>query len=86
MKTNYTEAMAYHPTSPPSFLFQTVEKLVARHVRDKIFGVANLHQYQLAYQPGKSPETALHNVLTHTEEAHSTSQYSRQKYTPSRHA
>jgi hypothetical protein len=46
-----------------------MEKLVDRHIRDEILGLHPLHQYQFAYQSGKSTETALHHVITHIEEA-----------------
>jgi len=36
-------------------------KLVHRHIRDKSLGLCPLHWYQFAYQPWKSPETALHH-------------------------
>jgi hypothetical protein len=68
-KANYTEAKAYRPISLSSFMLKMMEKLVDRHIRDEILGVCPLHQYQFAYQPGKSTETALHHVIEHIEEA-----------------
>jgi hypothetical protein len=68
-KANYTKAKAYHPISISSFMLKIMEKLVDRHIRDKILGLCPLHRYQFAYQPGKSTETALHHVITHIEEA-----------------
>jgi hypothetical protein len=50
-------------------MVKTMEKLVDRHIKDEILGLCPLHQYQFAYQPGTSTETALHNVITHLEEA-----------------
>jgi hypothetical protein len=50
-------------------MLKTMEKLVDRHIKDEILGLCPLHQYQFVYQPGKSTETALHHVITHTEEA-----------------
>jgi hypothetical protein len=50
-------------------MLKTMEKLVDRHIRDEILGLHPLHRYQFAYQPGKFTETALHHVITHTEEA-----------------
>jgi hypothetical protein len=47
---------------------KTMEKLVDRHIRDEMLGLRPLHQYQFAYQPGKSTETALHHVITHIEQ------------------
>ena len=40
-----------------------------RHIRDKILGLYPLHLNQFTYQSGKYTETALHNVVTHTEDA-----------------
>jgi hypothetical protein len=50
-------------------MLKMMEKLVDRHIRDEILKLRPLHRYQLAYQPGKSTETALHHVITHIEEA-----------------
>jgi hypothetical protein len=50
-------------------MLKTVKKVVKRHIRDEILGLRPLHQYQFAYQPGKSTETALHQVNACTEEA-----------------
>ena len=69
-KANYTEAKAYSPVSRSSFMLKTMEKLVDRHIRDVILGLHPLHRYQFAYQPEKSTESALHHVITHTEEDH----------------
>jgi hypothetical protein len=68
-KANYTNAKAYCPISLSSFMLKTKEKLVDRHIRNKILELHPLHQYQFAYQPGKSTETALHHVITRIEEA-----------------
>ena len=68
-KANYTEVKVYRPISLSSFILKMIEKLVDRHIRDEILRLRPLHQYQFAYQPGKSTETALHHVITHTEEA-----------------
>lgn len=68
-KANCTEAVAYHPFCLVSFMLKTVEKLVDRHIKDEILGLCPLHQYQFAYQPGKSMETAMHHVITVIEEA-----------------
>jgi hypothetical protein len=50
-------------------MLKTMEKLVDKHIRDKILGLLSVHRYQFAYQPGTSNETALHHVMTHVEEA-----------------
>jgi hypothetical protein len=66
-KPDYTKAKAYRPISLSSFLLKTMEKLVYRHIRDGALKNYPLHRNQHAYQTGKSTETALHNVVTHTE-------------------
>jgi hypothetical protein len=50
-------------------MLKTMEKLVDRHIRDEILALCPLYLYQFVYQPGKSTETALHQAITHTEEA-----------------
>jgi len=45
-----------------------MEKLVGRHIRDGILELCPLYQHQFAYQSGKSTETTVHYVITHTEE------------------
>jgi hypothetical protein len=64
---DYTEAKAYRPISMSSFLLKLMEKLVERHIRDDTLWKYRLHRNQHAYQTGKSTETALHNVVTRTE-------------------
>jgi hypothetical protein len=68
-KLEYTEAKPYHPISPLSFHWKTMEKLVDRHIRDDVLTMHPLHRNQHAYQTGKSTETALHNVVTRIESA-----------------
>jgi hypothetical protein len=68
-KLDYTEANAYRPISLSSFLLNTMEKLVDRHIRDSVPKEHPLHQNQHAYHTGKSTETAMHNVVTHIENA-----------------
>jgi hypothetical protein len=46
-----------------------MEELVDRDIRDESLGLHPLHQYQFAYQPGKSTDTAWQHVITHIEEA-----------------
>jgi hypothetical protein len=68
-KFDYTEAKAYRPISLSSFLLKTMEKLVDRHIRDRVLRIHPLHRNQHVYQIGKSTETALHNVATRIEYA-----------------
>jgi hypothetical protein len=68
-KANHTETKAYRPISLMSFTLRTMETLVDRHIGYEILGLHPLHQYQFAYQPRKSTETALHQVIACIEEA-----------------
>jgi hypothetical protein len=68
-KSHYTEDKAYRPISVSSFLLKTMEKLVDRHITNTVLKEHALYQNKHAYQIGKSTETALHNVVTHTESA-----------------
>jgi hypothetical protein len=68
-KLDYTEAKAYCPISLSSFLLKTMEKLVARHIRDGALRIHPLRRNQHAYQISKPTETALHNVVTRIEYA-----------------
>ena len=63
-RTNYTEAMAYHPISLSPFTLKTMEILVDMHITHEILGLYPLHQCQFACQPEKSTESALHHVIT----------------------
>jgi hypothetical protein len=68
-KLDYTEDKGYCPISLSSFLLKTIEKLVDKHIRDGALKEYHLHRNQHTYQIGKSTETALHNVVTHIENA-----------------
>jgi hypothetical protein len=68
-KIHYTEAKAYRPIILSSFLLKTMEKLVDKHIRDGASRIHPLHRNQHAYKIGKSTESALHNVVTRTENA-----------------
>jgi hypothetical protein len=46
-----------------------VEKLVERHITDGVLKKYPPHRNQVAYQTGKSTETALHNMATRIESA-----------------
>jgi hypothetical protein len=67
-KSDYTKAKAYCPISLSSSLLK-VMKLVDKHIRDGVLKEHFLHPNQYARQNGKSTETAICNVVTHTESA-----------------
>ncbi|KAJ4450579.1 hypothetical protein ANN_28739 [Periplaneta americana] len=66
-RPSYAVAKAYRPISLSSFLSKTLERLVDRHIRDKVLKEFPLHKYQFAYLPGKSTEAALHQVVSSIE-------------------
>jgi hypothetical protein len=68
-KLDYTEVKAYRPISLSSFVLQTMENLVDRHIRAVALREYPLYRNLHAYQIGKSTETTLHNVVTRTENA-----------------
>jgi hypothetical protein len=64
--SDYSKTKAYCHISLSSFLLKTMEKLADSHIRNDILKEQPLHRNQHAYQTGKSTETAVHNVITHT--------------------
>ena len=66
-RVTYTEAKAYRPISLSSFLLKALEKLIDRHIREGALMEKPLHKHQHAYQPGKSCDTALHNLVARVE-------------------
>jgi retron-type reverse transcriptase len=68
-KRNTKEPKSYRPSSLTSFLLKTMEKMINIHLRSEFLLERPLHKNQYAYQPGKSTETALHNLVTKIEKA-----------------
>lgn len=68
-KSNYSLPENFRPISLTSFLLKTLEKLVDQHIRDVLLKTHKLHYKQHAYQPGKSTENALHNIVSSIERA-----------------
>lgn len=62
-RTSYDLANAYRPISLTSFVMKTLERLCDRYIRDTNLKVKPLNDKQHAYQPGKSVDTALHQVV-----------------------
>lgn len=67
-KGNYSEPGAYRPISLMSFILKTLEKLIDMRIRTYNLITKPLDRSQHAYQPGKSTETALHEMFTILEE------------------
>jgi hypothetical protein len=57
------------PISLTSFLLKTMERLVARFLRDEVLALRPLHPKQHAYQAGKTVDTALHQLIVRAEKA-----------------
>jgi hypothetical protein len=68
-KANYSKAKKYHSISLLSFMQKTMQKLVARNIRGESLWVCSTYLYQSAYKLGKTKETIMHHVITHTQEA-----------------
>ena len=67
-KNNYDQAKSFRPISLSSFLLKIMEKIIDRHVREYLGKNSPLHNLQFAYQPGKSTETALHELVSKIED------------------
>jgi hypothetical protein len=59
----------FRPICLTSFMLKTLERLVDRHLRDKVLALKPLYPNQHAYQAGKSMETALHQLVVRVEKA-----------------
>ena len=68
-RANYTNAKAYRPISLASFMLKTMERLIDRHIRRRVLSDTPLHRNQHAYQPGKSCETAIHQLVSRLEDS-----------------
>ncbi len=66
---DYSKANNFRPISLTSFFLKTLEKLIDRYIRDGPLSIKPIHFKQNAYQPGKSCDNALHNVVASIEEA-----------------
>ena len=68
-KANCTEAMGYHPISLLFCMQKIMQKLVARHIRDKSLGLCPCTAIPICLQTRNSTEMAMHHVISHTQEA-----------------
>lgn len=60
----YDAAKAHRPLTLTSFFLKTTEKVLGRHLRDRIFVSRLLDPNQHAYQKGKSCDTAHHELVS----------------------
>lgn len=67
-KNSYDQAKSFRPISLSSFFLKIMEKIIDRHVREYLGSNSPLHNLQFAYQPGKSTETALHQLVSKIED------------------
>ena len=68
-RNSYSGPRDYRPISLTSFLLETIERLVDRHLRDEALALVPLHPNQRAYQAVKSVEMALHQLVVQVEKA-----------------
>jgi len=68
-KNSYDQAKSFRPISLSSFFLKIMEKIIDMHVREYLGKNSPLHDLQFAYQPGKSTETALHQLVSKIEDA-----------------
>jgi hypothetical protein len=68
-KDDYENPKSYRPISLSSFILKTLEKLVDIYIREGPLRRNPLHNFQCAYQAGRSTETALHLVTNRAETA-----------------
>ena len=68
-KPNFTEAKSIRPISLTSFLLKTLENLCDRSISDGPLKRFPLSTYQHAYRPGRSCETALHQLVSRIEKS-----------------
>lgn len=74
-KEDYTSAKSFRPISLTSFLLKGLEKIIDRHLREKLDLSETLHGSQHAFQKGRSTETALHSVVSLAEKAIAEKEY-----------
>ena len=67
-KVNYIQAKAYCHIGLLSFTQNTVQKLVTRNITDERGGMYH-SSIAMCPQTKNSTETAVHDVITHTQEA-----------------
>lgn len=68
-RTDHSQAKSFRPISLSSFLLKTLERLVGSYLRKRVLSGTPLHRNQHAYQPGKSCDTALHQLVGRIEES-----------------
>lgn len=66
-KDNYTSPKSFRPISLTSTLLKGLERLVDRHMKERMEESSRIHYSQHAFQQGKSTETALHELVSQIE-------------------
>jgi hypothetical protein len=64
-----SQAKSLRPISLMSFVIKTLEKIIARHIRDGVLVEKPLHHHQYAYCAGMSTGTALFQVVSRLEKS-----------------
>ena len=67
-KTDYGKTNAYRPISLTSFMFKTLEKMVAKHIEVTYLSTSPYHKSQHAFRSGQSTITALSSLVNKIEE------------------
>ena len=67
-KSDYGKTNSYRPISLTSFLFKTMEKMVAKHVETQYLATSPYHRSQHAFRSGQSTISALSALINKIEE------------------
>lgn len=68
-KDSYDKAKSFRPISLMSFVLKTMERLVDQYIKETALVNRPISSNQHAYQPGKSVESALHQLVREVEGA-----------------
>jgi hypothetical protein len=68
-KKDYTSVKSFRPICLTSFFLKALERLILWRLQSVEFTLKPLSQFQHAFSPGKSTESALHHVVEKLEKA-----------------
>lgn len=74
-KEDYTSPKSFRPISLTSSLLKGLERLIDRHMKERMETTCNIHGSQHAFQQGKSTETALHEIVSLIEDTFANKEY-----------